>query len=59
MQATKELGVTFLLVVLSLRFLFVSLLHVWLNVGFQKIGLARLVGAQTEDAVQVGFLPVT
>jgi hypothetical protein len=34
----------------------VTLLHVWLNIGFGKLGPAR---ANTAETFRVGFLPVT
>lgn len=44
-------------------FLIISLLHVWLNIGFEKVPLFKaLVKNQQEKSVKrfaVGFLPVT
>jgi len=34
-----------------------SLLHVWLNIGFQKF--AFLSGGPASSSIRVGFLPVT
>jgi hypothetical protein len=38
-------------------FLCISLLHVWLNIGFDKFMPARAGVAQ--NSVRVGYLPVT
>lgn len=38
-------------------FLALSVLHVWLNIGFENLGLWRSEDAAA--AVRVGFLPVT
>ncbi len=38
-------------------FLGLSLLHVWLNIGFQKLNF--LASKSGETAFRVGFLPVT
>ena len=41
-------------------FLLVTFLHVWLNIGFDKIPLANfLYGSPKEATFRVGFLPVT
>lgn len=44
-------------------FLIISLLHVWLNIGFEKVPLFKaLVKNQQEKSAKrfaVGFLPVT
>jgi len=37
-------------------FLCLSVLHVWLNVGFEKFGL---FSEEAEASFRVGFLPVT
>jgi hypothetical protein len=40
-----------------LAFLSLSFLHVWLNIGFAKMGFTS---AETEEAsFRVGFIPVT
>jgi hypothetical protein len=38
-------------------FISLSFLHVWLNIGFTKLGLTR--SEETEKSFRVGFLPVT
>jgi hypothetical protein len=38
-------------------FLTITLLHLWLNIGFDQLGLTR--GGKKETAFRVGFLPVT
>ncbi len=38
-------------------FLCLSFAHLWLNIGFDKLGIGRKT--QTEDSFRVGFLPVT
>ncbi|HEV2707575.1 MAG TPA: hypothetical protein VGV59_16780 [Pyrinomonadaceae bacterium] len=38
-------------------FLGLSLLHVWLNIGFQKFNF--FAASQTKTSLRVGFLPVT
>jgi hypothetical protein len=48
-------GIRIVLIVL-LAFLSISILHVWLNVGFDKLGFTRTAQAET---FRVGFLPVT
>jgi hypothetical protein len=44
-------------------FLIISLLHVWLNIGLEKVPLlSRFIKNQQEESVKkfaVGFLPVT
>jgi hypothetical protein len=47
-------GLRFVLVVF-VAFLGLSLLHVWLNIGFDKFGL----GSRRAATFRVGFLPVT
>ena len=38
-------------------FLCLSILHIWLNIGFQKL---NFIGRQqTKSSLRVGFLPVT
>jgi len=37
-------------------FLCLSFLHVWLNIGFDKLGL---FSDESEESFRVGFLPVT
>ena len=36
--------------------LVISFLHIWLNIGFDKIGLAK---SDKAESFRVGFLPVT
>ena len=38
-------------------FAIITLLHVWLNIGFNKLGLGG--SADGHEAMRVGFLPVT
>ena len=38
-------------------YLGIASLHLWLNVGFENLGLIR--SDKTEAAFKVGFLPVT
>lgn len=38
-------------------YLGIATLHLWLNIGWEKLGLFR--SAKTETAFRVGFLPVT
>jgi hypothetical protein len=40
-----------------LAFMAISFLHVWLNIGFEKLGLFR--SSEQEASFRVGFLPVT
>ena len=48
-------GLKIVLIVLG-ACLTIALLHVWLNVGFGKLGLA---GASEAETFRVGFIPVT
>jgi hypothetical protein len=48
-------GIRIVLIVL-LAFLSISILHVWLNIGFDKLGFTQTAQAET---FRVGFLPVT
>jgi hypothetical protein len=49
-------GLKIVLMILS-AYLTISLLHIWLNVGF---GTLRLIGSDKPDnTMRVGFLPVT
>ena len=34
----------------------ISLMHVWLNIGFSKLGI---LSSKQEEPFRVGFLPVT
>lgn len=38
-------------------FLGLSLLHVWLNIGFQKLNF--ISRGKADSSIRVGFLPVT
>jgi hypothetical protein len=40
----------------TLAFMTISILHVWLNIGFDKLGLTT---QKAEASFRVGFLPVT
>ena len=46
-----------LVVVVLAAFLGISFLHVWLNIGFEKLGLST--ADKRAEAFRVGFLPVT
>lgn len=46
-----------LVLVVFVAFLGLSLLHVWLNIGFQKFNF--LAAHQQKANMRVGFLPVT
>jgi hypothetical protein len=49
-------GMKIVLLVLAM-FLGISILHVWLNIGFDKLGFGGR--KQDETTFRVGFLPVT
>jgi hypothetical protein len=49
-------GLKIIIVVLA-AFAGISFLHVWLNIGFGKLGFGSSEGA--EMSLRVGFLPVT
>ncbi len=38
-------------------FLTLTILHVWLNIGFEKLNF--IAGQKSEESFRVGFLPVT
>jgi hypothetical protein len=40
-----------------LAFAIISLLHLWLNIGFDKLGFGS--SERAENSLRVGFLPVT
>lgn len=39
--------------------LILSFLHLWLNVGFDRLGLTKNAGVAKMEQIKVGFLPVT
>jgi hypothetical protein len=49
-------GLKLVLSVLAVFFC-ITLLHVWLNIGFKNLGIGG--SAQNESSMRVGFLPVT
>jgi hypothetical protein len=46
-----------IVLVLIAAFLGITVLHVWLNIGFDKLGLTRQEGPTS--VFRVGYLPVT
>jgi len=46
-----------IVLVLLAAFLGITALHVWLNIGFDKLGLTKQ--GRTVSAFRVGYLPVT
>jgi hypothetical protein len=48
-------GIRIVMLVLA-AYLSISILHGWLNIGFDKLGFTRTTKAET---FRVGFLPVT
>ena len=49
-------GLKIILTVIAI-FIGISILHVWLNIGFDKLGFGKR--AEDEASFRVGFLPVT
>ena len=49
-------GLKIVLIVIA-AFIGISILHVWLNIGFDKLGFGQRV--EGESSFRVGFLPVT
>lgn len=49
-------GLKIIVTVLAI-FIGISILHVWLNIGFDKLGFGGRAG--DERSFRVGFLPVT
>ncbi|MEW6734453.1 MAG: hypothetical protein AB1489_24210 [Acidobacteriota bacterium] len=46
-----------ILIKVLVGFIVITLLHVWLNIGFSKLGFT--VEKQEKTTFKVGFLPVT